>query len=275
MAMLFWRMTLLAAPLLLAAAPAADWPPAALSARVVAAEADAIAPRREADLRAGCRQRDGEGHVTFVNGADGRPLLVALTQRPLADPRRDIWLSPHFLSARDKGRSTGTEDWAYVLDENGDGRIDHIAYLIGPLPVRTGAPGEAPVPPIVDGSVKVTGVDAMAAFFARLRFGFWQVIDVDGDGTADAAAWPAERKEDGWHRGWAVQQLGGSQCGLIDASGKSEQPCTPSSTGRDLVAEGATAHQWAVDPAIVFNRVRAAGEACAFAPGLLRRLPLN
>lgn len=270
--MLSRRMTMFAAPLLLAAAPAMDWPPAALSARVVAAEADAIAPRREQDLRAGCRQRDAEGHVTFVNGADGRPLLVALTQRPLADPRRDIWLSPHFLSARDKGRSTGTEDWAYVLDENGDGRIDHIAYLIGPLPVRTGAPGEAPVPPIIDGSVKVTGVDAMAAFFARLRFGFWQVIDMDGDGTADAAAWPAERKEDGWHRGWALQRLGDpSACWLVDAQGRPEQACTLDEGGRDLVSESAKAHLWAKDSAGVFARILNAAAACRFGPGSLRR----
>jgi hypothetical protein len=272
MAMLSRRMTIFAAPLLLSAAPVTDWPPAALSARVVAAEADAMAPRREADLRAGCRQRDGEGHVTFVNGADGRPLLAALTQQPLADPRRDIWLSPHFLSARDRGRSTGTEDWAYVLDGDGDGRIDHIAYLIGPLPVRTGAPGEVPVPPIVDGSVKVTGADAMAAFFARLRFGFWQMIDMDGDGIPDAAAWPAERKVDGWHRGWALQRLGDSKgCWLVDAHGTPEQACALDQGGRDLVGEGAKAHLWARDAAAVFARIIAAAASCRFRPGSLRR----
>lgn len=266
-------MSLLAAPLLVAAAPGPDWPPAALGARLTAVAADSIAPRREQDLRAGCRQRDAQGLVSFVTGADRRPLLAALTERPLVDPRRDLWLAPHFLSARDKGRPSGTQDWAYVHDADGDGRIDHIAFLIGPLPIRTGAADEPPVPPIVDGSVKATGVDAMAAFFSRLQFGFWQVADLDGDGAADVVAWPAERAGDGWYRGWAVQQLGGSQCRLLDANGQPEQSCAPSVTGRDLVAPGATAHQWAADPVTVFNRMRAAGVACGFAPGALRPLP--
>ncbi len=271
--MLSWRTILLAAPLLLAAAPATDWPPAALGARVVAAEAYTMAPRGQEDLRAGCRQRDAEGLVTFVNGTDGRPLLAALTQRPLADPRRDIWLSPHFLSARDKGLSSGTQDWSYILDDDGDGRIDHIAFLIGPLPIRTGAPGEAPVPPIADGSVKVTGVDAMAAFFARLRFGFWQVIDMDGDGTPDAAAWPAERAQDGWYRGWALQRLGdpAGGCWLVDAQGAPEQACALDQGGRELVGEGAKAHLWARDAAAVFARITAAAAACRLDPGSLRR----
>lgn len=262
---------LLAAPLLLGAAGADEWPPPSLPARVVAVAADSIAPRREADLRAGCRQTDKEGVVTFVNGPDGRPLIAAFTPTKLADPRRDIWLRPRFTSSRDRSRPTGTEDWAYVYDGNGDGRIDHIAYLIGPLPIRTGAPGDAAGPKIIDGKVQADSPDAMMAFLAGLRFGFWQVGDTDGDGRPDAAAWPAERREDGWYRGWAVQQLGGAGCRVVAAAGQPEAAC--GLDGRDLVADGVKAHQWAPDPAATFARIRAAGEACQFAPGSLRPLP--
>lgn len=260
--------------LMLALAAAGVSPPPQLAARVVAVAADALLPRKEAELAAGCTQRDGEGLVSFVNGPDGRPLLAALTRQPLADPRLDIWLSPGFTSSRDAGRSTGTEDWAYVFDQDGDGRIDQIAFLIGPLPQRSGAPDEAPVPPIIDGKVQVKGADAMKAFIARLRFGFWQVVDLDGDGSPDAAAWPAERRVDGWFRGWALQALGASSgCWLVDAQGQPEQACAPDKSGRELVAEGAIAHLWARDAAAVFSRIRSAGLACGLAPGSLRRAP--
>lgn len=265
---------LLTAPLLLGMATADDWPPPALSAHVVAVTADTVAPRRQEDLRAGCRRPDGEGVITFVNGSDGRPLLAAFSPRKLADPRRDIWLRPRFTSSRDRGRASGSQDWAYVYDGNGDGRIDHIAYLIGPLPIRTGAAGEPPVIPIIDGKLQGgMAADAMMAFLARLRFGFWQLTDSDGDGTPDAAAWPAERREDGWYRGWAVQQLGGGGCRVIAADGQPEMACAPGPSGRDLVADGVSAHQWAPDPAAIFARIRAAGVACNFAPGSLRPLP--
>jgi hypothetical protein len=254
------------------AAPPASTQTAALGPVVVAVAADARRPRDEGDLRAGCRHRDRQGLVTFVQGGDGRVLLATLTARALADPRRDIWLAPQYTREGFKGRATATQDWAYVLDQDGDGRIDWIAFLIGPLPIRTGAPDEPPVPRIVDGSVQVTGIDAMRAFVARIGYGFWQAADSDGDGVADLVAWPAERSEDGWYRGWAIERLGSEPaCTLVDAKGRAETACA-SAGDRDVKGKGAKAHRWAADAAGVFARIRSAGIACRLAATDLRRL---
>ena len=74
------------------------WPLPSAAPTIVAVAADSLALRQEAKLTAGCRHRDPQGLVTFVKSADGRVLLAALTSRPLADPRRDLWLSPEFLT---------------------------------------------------------------------------------------------------------------------------------------------------------------------------------
>jgi hypothetical protein len=250
------------------------WPPAFAVPTIVAVAADSASPRQEAELAAGCRHRDSQGLVTFVKAADGRVLLAALTSRPLADPRRDLWLSPGFLTKRSKPRASATQDWAYVYDQDGDGHIDWIAFLIGPLAIRTGAADEGALPRIVDGPAQVTGVDALGDFIARLHFGFWQAGDSDGDGAADLAAWPAERSADGWYQGWAVERLAERPgevmaCTLIDVHGRPETGCA--ANGRDLRAEGANAHRWATDPAAVLARIRAAGDTCRLTPADLRR----
>jgi hypothetical protein len=239
---------IVAACLLSTSAIAAEgvWPPAFAVPTIVAVAADSVVPRREAALTVGCQHRDPQGLVTFVNAADGRVLLAALTSRPLADPRRDLWLSPGFLTQRSKPRVTSTQDWAYVYDQDGDGHLDWIAFLIGPLAIRTGGPDEGNLPRIVDGHAQVTGIDALGAFMTRLRFGFWQAGDSDGDGAADVAAWPAERKADGWYRGWAVERLGArvgeaAACTLVDANGQAETPCI--ADGSDLRSEDASAHR--------------------------------
>lgn len=270
------RRAVIAAGVLATAAVAGDgaFQPLAVHT-IVSVASDSLVPRQEATLTAGCRHRNDDGLVTFVKAADDRVLLAALTSRPLADPRRDLWLSPGFLTQQSKTRATATQDWAYVYDQDGDGRIDWIAFLIGPLPIRTGAADEENLPRIIDGNVQVTGGDALGAFIARLRFGFWQAGDSDGDGDADLAAWPTERSVDGWYRGWAVERLGehpgeAAACTILDAQGQPEAVCA--TDGRDLKGEGTSAHRWATDPAAILARIRAAGEACKLTSADLRRV---
>ena len=253
---------LAAAVLLTLAALTAD---AAVGGRLTAAVDDATLARDPHDLRVACASRQGGDIVTFVRGADGRVLLASLTHTPLTDPSRDIWLSPGVVTSKSPVRPSGTQDWAYVHSSRRDGAIDQIAYLIGPLPLAPDPP-PADLPILAEGG-KLSRSDLTFAL-SHMGFGFWQAIDIDGDGRPDVLAFPARRRSNGWHGGWAVVSLARSgeatDCRLLGPHGEAAGDCVIAPDAREIAAATATAHMWAPPSraAEVFAEIRHAAVDC-------------
>ncbi|MFM7028961.1 MAG: hypothetical protein ACKOXK_09850 [Chakrabartia sp.] len=254
--------------------PAAAAPAGGGEAAILATAADAGQPRAESQLKPRCKQHGEGGTITFVAGADGKVLLAALSAKPLVDVRKDIWLSPHFSAAGEAGRATGTQDWAYLYDADGDGKIDRMAFLIGPLPTEpdTADPG---LPDITGDQIRVEGAEMLDRLIKAMRFGFWQAADEDGDGVPDTMAMPARRKDTGWYRGWAIfdrrATTEDAACRFIDRDGTAKGGCVPMRDPGDYEGPSLTTHVWVADPGPIFSAIQMAASACKLGAGDYRR----
>jgi hypothetical protein len=162
------------------------------------ARARAMAPADEDKLTVVCAERlrgDGvpagyEGlWLSFLTTESGRVQIAALTKAPIKQPTAVIALKPRYnpLPTARVGPS-GTLDWAYVYDRNGDGRIDYLVYLQNahaalPDPVPAGFPKPEPQP---DGSLRVSK-DLLYAMIERAQMVFRHYADDGFDGRVDAA----------------------------------------------------------------------------------------
>lgn len=243
------------------------------AANVVAATRDADMPRDEQDLRKPCKSALTGGFLTFVRDKSGKVLLAALSGLPLADPRKDIWLSPHFTAGQAKGRKTATQDWGYVHDTNSDGRIDHVTFMIGPLLMEPETP-DPDLPKMSGDTLQAENAEQLKALLRHTPLGFWHMSDLDGDGTADMLAMPAMDKSTGWHRGWALLRgaspASGTPCLLVGREGSATGPCTLSIDDRKARSETMEAHLWATQPNYVMNAITAGAAACKLTAADLR-----
>lgn len=235
------------------AAPAAAGrtPPELLMSGV--REAEALTAKGK--LAIGCAAKTGEWTTTFLRQRKGPAVIAAFADRPLRDVGKD-W-----------SRSRAMRDWAHVHDRNGDGRIDHIVFNIGPLPLAP--PGKAALPVIADGTI---AGDAVMVVLENMRTAYWQAIDSNGDGKLDWLGVPAMRKDNGWYSGWALLSLreSATQCTLVDSDGRTGGTCTEAADGT-IAGETATARRWVRQPQIVFDAILQGAAACRLSATDLRR----
>ncbi|MEY3905671.1 MAG: hypothetical protein RIR59_494 [Pseudomonadota bacterium] len=268
-----WRLWM--AGLALAASPATAALVTSSDAGVIAAAADADHDRNEAHLKLLCKTKTEGGIISFVAGSEGKVLLAALSAKPLKDVRKDIWLSPRFTSpGKGRAATSATEDWAYLYDHNGDGRIDRMSFLIGPLPTEPDT-HDPRLPNIAGDQVRIEGADMMARVMKAMRYGFWQAADEDADGMPDIMAMPARRKDTGWYRGWAIfdrrATTEDASCRFIDRDGSAKGPCHPGAEIGDYEGESLTARVWVRDPGPIFSAIQDAALACKLGAEAFRR----
>jgi hypothetical protein len=245
---------------------------------------DADSPPDGKTLRVLCAAKVETGPVvSFVGAADGRVLLATLTESPLVDPSREIALLRWSLEAEQQQPGpSSTMDWGYVYDHDRDGRIDHLAFLIGPMLFEP----EVPPPNLPP----VTGLDEVsrrvtAALFApdSTRTGFWQLLDTDHDGAMDTLAYPAMQKSNGWIRGWAVLTDPGAAparrtCRIMDRDGRVIEGCTAVAGSAGGIDDGhggyegstASAHEHAQRPDLVWEALQQGANACRLKAGNFR-----
>jgi hypothetical protein len=205
--------------------------------------------------------------MTFVASANGPVLLVTLTEFPLVDVRRDIALK---TDLRLPWPPLGTTDWMYVFDHDSDGRIDHIAYFLGPMAM------EPPNPPrnlpSLSAPEPVLGAADATVVLGHTRDGFWQGFDTDRDGMVDTLAYPATSKVNGWTRGWAlITGLASTEhCEMLGPDGNVLESCSATSGSAGGVEdehggyEGrtASAHRFALRPDLVWESLQQGATAC-------------
>jgi hypothetical protein len=242
--------------------------------------------------------------VSFVGAADGRVLLATFTGEPLVDPGREVGLlhlprpidlaktpggvlisrgnvAPKPKPANPQVSRSQTWDWGYVYDHNGDGRIDHLVFLIGAMFIE---PENAPINlPSLLGPNNI--VDRQTASFVldNLQAGFWQLLDVDHDGAIDTLAYPAMQNANGWFRGWAVLTDPGAAparrtCRIMDRDGRVIEGCTAVAGGAGGIDDGhggydgstASAHEHAQRPDLVWEALQQGANACRLKAGNFR-----
>ncbi len=175
-----------------AASTVAD--PPGLIAFYPRAAARAAKPPPEKALRVLSEWQHPDGdHVAFVSHGKRTSFFAVLTKEKLKKPDQALFLSPRYIVAKDMGavkegreplvRATAGEvmDWTYVYDRNGDGRVDYLCYLMGPMPVMPDSfPADFPADserldqPRLDYKLDHT------------RYVFHHVADEDFDGQVDA-----------------------------------------------------------------------------------------
>jgi hypothetical protein len=242
-----------------------------LAAMIIDAVRQADSPPSPETLRQVCATQVNVGGlspvITFVASANGPVVLATLTEFPLVDVRRDIALK---TDLRLPWPPSGTIDWMYVFDHDSDGRIDHIAYFVGPMAM------EPPNPPRNLPSLSAPGPvlgPAEATIVRRyMRDGFWQGFDTDRDGMVDTLAYPAMNKANGWTRGWAlITGLASTeQCEMLGPDGNAFESCSETSGGAGGVEdehggyEGrtASAHRFALRPDLVWESLQQGARAC-------------
>jgi len=96
-------------------------------------------PPDESYLRVICRKKIDNLYVTFVGWETGKVLLAAITQKKLKKPDKEILLRVRFTKSLERPVLPTRDyvvDFGYVYDRNGDGKIDYISYLVGPMPFK-------------------------------------------------------------------------------------------------------------------------------------------
>lgn len=201
-----FRTLLLAAVVSLACVPAAqaaDTAPQEIRQFHKQAYALTLSPPDPASFRTVCEADLADRRVSFIAAGDGPVIIAAITAGHIADPRKDISTMPAFFEkAGQPGLSVTpgpVADWGYVWDRNRDGRIDYLAYLIGPNPVKTeGASFGLPAP-----GKPFASKEQYLTVIKSLRQVFWHMADEDFDGEADAFALMGQEST-GWWRDWFI-----------------------------------------------------------------------
>lgn len=247
--------------------------PDQLSRAVLEVAEDSAVVRDEQTLTLICEAKVDDLTVSFIGGADGKVLLAAFPPHSLSDPRLDIWLKPQMTPASDPGRSTGTQDWAYVYDKDRDGRIDHLSILYGPAPFEPASLAPAELPKFVNGEVSITSPAERELVLDSVRFAFWQLIDTGRDSYPDAIALPARRKLNGWYWGWIVlspNEAGQTQCTSMGGAGEPLGPCAHTGVPQTYAGEAVEAQAPGPLPGRAMEVIQRGAEACRIKGKVLR-----
>lgn len=240
--------------------------------------------RDEKHLKLQCQTRIEQTIVSFLSLGDATTLIAAFTDRALKNPTKDVWLQQYFLEqggtltagSYDLRRPSATANWAYVYDQDGDGRIDHLAFLIGPLNIEPPNPPDDLPKAAPDRSFHNVEGSQLKKWFRWInKFSFWQAIDDNADGKIDWIATPARKKVNGWIRGWAVIPWTGEAstpgCQILDGEGAWLEPCY-AMNHRDYDSSSRTAHLWTSDPQSALTEALRGAQACNLGRHQLRRM---
>ena len=165
--------------------------------------AQTLSPPSPESFRTVCEAELPGQRVSFIASGRGPVIIAGFTNAPIADPRKDISPQPAFYMREGQQGLSVTAgpvaDWAYIWDRNRDGRIDYVAYLIGPNPLKPENPAYNPPAP----GKPFESKDQYMAVMKSLRQVFWHMADEDFDGEADAFALMG-REKSGWWRDWVI-----------------------------------------------------------------------
>ncbi|MFO7856010.1 MAG: hypothetical protein R6V44_12485 [Paracoccaceae bacterium] len=247
----------------------------------------ALDPPAAASLRRLCAARASAGtleaEVTFAGFRPGEAALAVLTDAPIRDVSRAVWLEPRFVSSELAARMERdwpelTLDWGWVFDRNGDGRVDWYGFVIGPVAV---APEGLRDPPDLSGGLDMAEV---ALLLENTPYRFWQIVDSDFDGAPDALLAPAMR-EDGWAEGVmlleGIERPGGPDacCWRSEREAGPARECRATPSGCETPDGAMTAITARFGPDILrtlagrFRLVEAGARACGLRPGALAQVP--
>ncbi len=247
----------------------------------------ALDPPAAASLRRLCAARASSGtleaEATFAGFRPGEASLAVLTDAPIRDVSRAVWLEPRFVSSELAARTERdwpelTLDRGWVFDRNGDGRLDRYGFVTGPAAV---APEGPPDPPDLSGGLDMAAV-ALPMETTPCRFR--QIVDSDFDGAPDAPLAPAMR-EDGRAEGVmlleGIERPGGpAACRWrSDREPGPARECRATPSGRETVDGAMTAITARFGPDILrtlsghFRLVEAGVRACDPRPGAPAQAP--
>jgi hypothetical protein len=163
----------------------------------------AESPPDESSLKIVCQKKVGDRYVTFA-GVDGKTLLLAtVTPFKLRDASKSLWLRQRFVPAGARGRKQTTSDWGYVFDRNGDGRVDYVCFLMGPMPIK---PADFPADfPKADAQGHIAmSREQLDYFMKHSAFVFRHYADENFDGELDAVLVEELDPERMWVDRWLV-----------------------------------------------------------------------
>lgn len=162
----------------------------------------ADSPPDESLLSVECREKIDNIYVTFVGAEKGKVLLAAITQEKLKKPDKYILLKVYntkslenpILPTRDY-----VMDWGYVYDRNGDGKIDYVAYNVGPMPFK-----QKDFPEDYPKGGQSLNLSDIELLFKSMRLLFTHWADDNYDGKVDAVVFEAVDPERNWVEGWTA-----------------------------------------------------------------------
>lgn len=174
------------------------------------AEARIQSPPDESYLKVICRKKIDNLYVTFVGWETGKVLLAAITQKKLKKPDKDILLKVRFMGLQEPPFAVPTAgnivDWAYVYDRNGDGKIDYISYLVGPMPFeQKGFSADYPK------RGEPVNLDELKIFLDSSRLLFNHFADDNHNGNVDAVVFETIDPERDWVDGRMVLRSSDSE----------------------------------------------------------------
>lgn len=218
------------------------------------------------------------GYYSLLSVDARRVFIIAYSSHELERPWETMAFKSVFVPAGATSRiDAGTADWAYVFDRNGDGRIDFLAYRVGPLWLLPEGKRIRDYPKVKSGVKE----DFLEANRDKLGEGFWFLADENFDGTQDVLIARVIDKSSGWTDGWVVAEdkdfdraydVCYSTRGSLEGKSTTCRPGDPAPTVRDHTIAGLNVMLLPSDgvPLAAFNQ---ALEACGSTAGQLYRHP--
>lgn len=144
---------------------------------------------------------DDRGYLSVLSIDGHTAFVIAFSPHKLQRPWETMTFRGKFVpTGQTSPIDQGTADWAYVFDRNGDGRIDFLAYRVGPLWILPDGMDERDLPSVKKGVM----IDFLEANRDKLGQGFWFLADENFDGFADGLIARIVDKKSGWADGWLV-----------------------------------------------------------------------
>lgn len=156
-------------------------------------------PPDESRLSVECREKIDNLYINFVGIEKGKVLLAAITEKKLKKPDKEIMLRVYLTKSLEKPILPTRDyimDWGYVYDRNGDGKIDYVAYNIGPMPFK-----QKNFPEDYPKRGQPMNFSEMELLFDSMRLLFTHWADDNYDGKVDAVVVEALDPERNWVEG--------------------------------------------------------------------------